>query len=1425
MLTMLLIGTLASTLDFLSSEAEETMHIGPEAIGINGLTTTDWNETYGGTGDEVACSLVQTGDGGYALAGYTNSSGAGSNDFWLVKTDSSGAMMWNKTYGGTGNDYALSLVRTSDGGYALAGYTYSFGAGCRFWLVKTDSSGVMMWNKTYAGPSSSAAQSVVQTSDGGYALAGFFDFAYEGGYFDFALVKTYPNGTVQWTKTYGGASFDVAQSVIQTGDGGYALAGYTNSYGAGIYDFWLVKTDGSGNYLWNRTYGGTAYDQAWSVVQTGDGGYALAGYTNSSGAGSNDFWLVKTDSSGAMMWNKTYGGTSYDVAYSVVQTSDGGYALAGYTKSFGAGGYDFWLIKLTPSTICIRPDGSVDPPTAPIQRNGDLYTFTDNIYSSCVDGIVIMRNNMVLDGAGHLLDGGGSYDAGIDLFKGTTNVTVKNVDIHAFSLGIFLKGSSYNMIIENNVTDCPYGIELMSSSGNTLAGNRVTDSDYYGILLCLPESGEGSSNNTITGNTLTNNVLGIALSSSSNNFVSGNIIETSNDTGIWIEYSPNNILTGNNLTYNRDGIQISSCTGSLLYHNNFINNWNEQASSSEAQGIWDEGYPQGGNYWSDYNGTDSRSGPYQNETGSDGIGDTHYVIDVDNQDNYPLMKAWSPQYTRYPWPMFHQNPEHTGYTESPAPNTNKKLWNYTTGNRVFSSPAVVSGRVYVGSEDGKVYCLDAYTGAHIWNYTTGSYAYSSPAVVGGRVYVGSEDGKVYCLDAYTGAHIWSYITASSVFSSPAVVGGRVYVGSDDNKIYCLDALTGAHIWSYTTSNAVQSCPAVVDGRVYVGSYDRRVYCLDASTGVLIWNYTTGGIVLSSPAVVGGKVYVGSNDYRVYCLDALTGLQIWNYATSNWVRSSPAVASGKVYVGSDDGKVYCLDASTGAHIWNYTTSIGVVSSPAVVDGKVYVGSFDYRVYCLDGLSGSQIWNYTTGYYVYSSPAVADGVVFIGSQDKGVYALGNVTRVPEDYKTLQKAVDAASPGDTIVVAPGVYHETIIVNKTITILGEKGTDPVFEGGGSGIFMSLLSGASGSTIAGLVITNYDQGILVVNANNLKIYSTTMSLMKQNGIALTGTNTMNNNIYGNIFESNAVAANFTASSTGNVFYKNIILGNIADSVGLSLESSGNIVYANTISQNQVGIRITAGFNTIYHNNFINNVGQTSILTNAYNKWDNDYPSGGSYWSSYIGSDEKSGPNQDQTGKDGINDTSYTIATNNVDRYPLMKPFNAHDIGIVNFYKSKTVVDQGYSMNISLTILNYGMYDETFTVECHAGTTTIGTQIVELAERNCTTVTFTWKTTGVAKGNYTLSAYAGPVQDETDPSDNSLATGWIIVAMVGDITGPNPWVPDGRCEVRDVSIVAALYGAKYPEPRYQPNADIVYDGRIDVRDVALVAARYGQKDP
>ena len=304
-----------------------------------------WNQTYGDIMDDAGFSIVETSDGGYAIAGITSSFGAGNWDVWLIKTDAGGIMQWNQTYGGAGSDYGWSVVGTIDGGYAIAGYTSSYGAGGNdVWLVKTDSSGVMQWNQTYGGAGNDQSYSIVQTIDGGYAVTGY-TYSYGSGNSDVWLVKTDSSGVMQWNQTYGGADHEWGYSLLQISDGGYAIVGSTESYGAGSFDFWLIKTDAGGIMQWSKTYGGTGWDEGYSAVETGDGGYVIVGYTASFGAGSYDVWLVKTDSSGNARWSQTYGGTGYDTGRSLLQTGDGGYVIVGYTASFGAGSYDVWLVK------------------------------------------------------------------------------------------------------------------------------------------------------------------------------------------------------------------------------------------------------------------------------------------------------------------------------------------------------------------------------------------------------------------------------------------------------------------------------------------------------------------------------------------------------------------------------------------------------------------------------------------------------------------------------------------------------------------------------------------------------------------------------------------------------------------------------------------------------------------------------------------------------------------------------------------------------------------------------------------------------------------------------------------------------------------------------------------------------------------------
>lgn len=318
-------------------------------IRTNSTGGVEWSQTYGGPYWERAYCLIQTEDGGFAMAGETRLHAAldSTRDFLLLKTYENGSMQWSRSYGGSDQEEAYSVIQTSDGGYALAGRTLSFGVVGyeNMWLVKTDSDGYMQWNEAYGGAGIEIAYSVVQTDDGGYAIGGETGSWSEER--DMLLVKTNATGSVQWQKTYGlpGSIVEFSTSLIHTTDGGYALAGFREKVGADS-DFYLVKTDSDGNMHWNKTYGGATRELAWDVTQTSDGGYMLAGGT--SWLSSPNLWLVKTDANGNMEWNQTYGGAGSEWAYSVIQTVDGGYAIAGCTTSFGAGNYDFWLVKLTP---------------------------------------------------------------------------------------------------------------------------------------------------------------------------------------------------------------------------------------------------------------------------------------------------------------------------------------------------------------------------------------------------------------------------------------------------------------------------------------------------------------------------------------------------------------------------------------------------------------------------------------------------------------------------------------------------------------------------------------------------------------------------------------------------------------------------------------------------------------------------------------------------------------------------------------------------------------------------------------------------------------------------------------------------------------------------------------------------------------------
>jgi len=369
----------------------------------------EWNRTFGGIYNDNGRSVQQTSDDGYILGGTIESLNPNggrkySDDAWLIKVDVNGNEQWNKTFRDlyirsvlhlhddgyifvgikpterrptvlvktdvNGNQQwsksffdlgdAQSIQQTSDGGFILAGKSYG-AKGTDARLVKTDSNGSEQWSKTFGLDGVYTTSSVRETPDGGYILTGHIWWNENPRPREVWLLKADSNGTEQWNMTFGGAGQDFVYSVQNTLDGGYILAGRTGS------DAWLLKTDANGNEQWDKTFGLDGFDRVYSVVQTSDGGYVLAGEIDTAKNPDfkgqilykdNDAWLFKTDANGTLEWSKTIGGLKGDEARSVQQTSDGGYIIAGTTESYGSGGSDIWLVKIAGMKVDTTQSGA-----------------------------------------------------------------------------------------------------------------------------------------------------------------------------------------------------------------------------------------------------------------------------------------------------------------------------------------------------------------------------------------------------------------------------------------------------------------------------------------------------------------------------------------------------------------------------------------------------------------------------------------------------------------------------------------------------------------------------------------------------------------------------------------------------------------------------------------------------------------------------------------------------------------------------------------------------------------------------------------------------------------------------------------------------------------------------------------------------------
>jgi hypothetical protein len=350
----------------------------------------EWEQSFGGQYRESGSSIYQTADGGYILGGNSESFGAGSYDGWIIKTDASGVMEWEQLIGGESWDIVKYIQQTTDGGYIAIGQTESYGLGGEdFWMTKLDANGTVIWSNTYGGSSDDIAYSGQQTSDGGYILAGKTEsFGAEDR--DIWLVKTDADGVLEWDAIFGGVNTEIAFDVQQTSDGGYIIAGETNSIGNGNYDVLLIKTDENGLQEWETTFGGADEDKAFGIQEIAEGGYILSCITKSYGAGIRDCWLIKTENDGTMLWDNIFGGTGNDSGREIATTTDGGFVIAGFTNSYGAGEDDCWLIKTDANgSVNPAPEIEVNPEEFVLEMSSNEI-FTDqftimNISSGTID--------------------------------------------------------------------------------------------------------------------------------------------------------------------------------------------------------------------------------------------------------------------------------------------------------------------------------------------------------------------------------------------------------------------------------------------------------------------------------------------------------------------------------------------------------------------------------------------------------------------------------------------------------------------------------------------------------------------------------------------------------------------------------------------------------------------------------------------------------------------------------------------------------------------------------------------------------------------------------------------------------------------------------------------------------------------------------
>ena len=337
------------------------------------------------------------------------------------------------------------------------------------------------------------------------------------------------------------------------------------------------------------------------------------------------------------------------------------------------------------------------------------------------------------------------------------------------------------------------------------------------------------------------------------------------------------------------------------------------------------------------------------------------------------------------WPMFRRFPNHTGYSSERIAPPFTLAWTFSTERYIDSSPAVSDGRVFFGSDDGKLYALDANDGGFLWSYETDLRVRSSPAVDGEYVIFGSFDSRVYALDKITGEQVWNHTTGNYIVSAPNVVNGVVFIGSRDGYLYALNENSGTLMWKANLNGTVWASPAIDGDLVFAYERDNGyLYAINRLDGEISWSRFVNSS-WSSPTVANDRVFIGTSHDGTLALDKNTGAVLWESEPVYDTGSTPAYFDGEIYVGAGGYRVYSFNEVDGAVSWAFRASAGFSSSPAVTPGYVVIGCWSGDIYVLDRATGEHVWNFTTGARINSSPAIAGGRIYIGSRDHNLYCV--------------------------------------------------------------------------------------------------------------------------------------------------------------------------------------------------------------------------------------------------------------------------------------------------------------------------------------------------------------------------------------------------------------------------------------------------------